>query len=65
MSAIEAMRADVERALTDIKRRHFVNTIELTFIARLPGNSDADVLISNDDPQEIKALIERRHKETK
>ncbi|MGZ3349639.1 MAG: hypothetical protein ACXU89_11910 [Xanthobacteraceae bacterium] len=39
----------------------FVPGMKLSFIARMPGNDEADVLVSDDNrPEEMIALIQRR-----
>lgn len=58
---ITDMQDEVSVALNQL-RRCFVSQMQLTFIARLPGNDDADVLISNDDLFEIHKLVERMKK---
>lgn len=40
--------------------RLFVPGMKLTFIARLPGNDEADVLVSDDDMQGISGVVQRR-----
>jgi hypothetical protein len=40
--------------------RLFVPGMKLTFIARLPGNGEADVLVSDDQMDEIIKLVQRR-----
>jgi hypothetical protein len=37
----------------------FVKGIRLTFIARLPGNDNADMVLTIDDLAEVAAVIER------
>jgi hypothetical protein len=46
-------------ALEDLSRL-FVPGMKLTFIARFPGNDEADVLVSDDQIPEIIALARRR-----
>lgn len=52
-----------QRWIADIIDRHisplFLAGTRFTVIARTPGNNEADVLVSNDDLDELAALIER------
>lgn len=38
----------------------FKPEVRLSFIARLPENNEADILLTRDDPKEVIKLIERR-----
>jgi len=58
MTKLEAILIEVENALNTLAPL-FVPEMQLTFIARLPGNDEADILVSNDDFHELVRLIER------
>lgn len=49
--------------IADILVKHvepiFKDEVKITLIVRLPGNNDADVVVSSDDINELTALIER------
>jgi hypothetical protein len=53
------MYEEVQRSLNRLQEL-FISEMKLTFIARLPGNHEADVIITVDDLSEIAKLIERR-----
>lgn len=55
---VEEVHKEVEATLNDL-RPLFVKEMQLTFIARFPKNDEADMVISNDDPQELRKLIDR------
>lgn len=40
-------------------RKCFRSHVEVTLIVRQPGNPEGDVLMSNDDFQELRALLDR------
>lgn len=62
---IADMQAAVEQHLNQI-HEHFIPEVRLTFIARLPGNNEADVLITIDNLDELSRLIDRfKRRETK
>jgi len=46
--------------LEDLKDMFFVDEIELTLIARLPGDVEADLVVTSDSLDELAKLIERR-----
>lgn len=48
----------VERHLTQLEKV-FVKGTKLTLIARLPGNDEADILLTMDDFDEIAKVVER------
>lgn len=50
---------EIERHLNEIAPL-FKPGMKLTFIARMPGNNEADFLMSIDDLAQAKAVIERR-----
>lgn len=56
-------KAEIHEALSRILARHvvplFVPGIKLTILARLPGNDEADVMVSDDGIDELMALIQR------
>lgn len=56
---LQRVAATIERHLTEIVPL-FVKGAKLTFIARIPGNPDADMLLTIDELSEVKKLIERR-----
>jgi hypothetical protein len=58
---VQELHADICDALGDLSEL-FVPGMKLTFIARFPGNGEADVLVSDDKMPEIIALVERRIK---
>jgi len=58
MTKIKAAHMAIENALNTLAQ-FFVPEMQLTFIARLPGNDEADILVSNDDFHELVRLIER------
>ncbi len=55
---------EVCRVLNEL-RSLFRPECELTFIMRLPGNDDADMLVTNDDLDELTKLIKRRKSESR
>lgn len=56
---VEAMFLEVERHLNQISKI-FKRGTRLTFIARTPGNDEADVLITIDTEDELIELLKRR-----
>lgn len=56
---VEAMFLEVERHLNQISKIFKPGT-RLTFIARTPGNNEADVLITIDTEGELIELLKRR-----
>lgn len=40
---------------------YFVEGAEVTVIVRIPGNDDADFMMTNDDLEQITALVQRRY----
>ncbi len=57
--SVKDVGAVIERHLNEISRL-FVPGMKLTFLARLPGNDGADMLLTIDDPKEIIKAIKRR-----
>jgi len=55
---IEEILKEIETTLNDL-RPMFVDKAELTFIMRLPGNDNADMVVTDDDLSELRELIER------
>jgi hypothetical protein len=55
---ITRMHDEVEAALNEL-RGLFKEKCQLTFIMRMPGCDEADVLVTNDDIQELKKLLVR------
>lgn len=62
-SALNIFRHRVAEALEDL-RRDFKEDLrekyKLTFIARLPGAEEMDIIITEDDYPELRSLIDRR-----
>ena len=56
---IQHVHFAVNDALIELEKL-FVPGMKLTFIARLPGNDEADCLITNDTTEGIAALVARR-----
>ena len=56
---LEQVGFEIERHLNEIAPL-FKSGMRLTFIARMPGNDEADFLMTIDDWDEEKAVIERR-----
>jgi hypothetical protein len=44
---------------TDAILREFKPGAKITVLARIPGNDDADMLLTNDDLEQVAAAIER------
>lgn len=60
---LQKTAAEIERHLNEIAPL-FKPGMKLTFIARMPGNNEADLLMTIDDLEQIKAVIERRQQAT-
>lgn len=52
-------KQDASVALTKLKSIYFRPEMELTLIARLPGNDECYIIISNDKPLELAELLTR------
>lgn len=59
MTDVERIRERVVEALVDLEPL-FVPGMKLTFIARLPDDPEAEMVITADDPHEVLSVIERR-----
>lgn len=57
--SVDELHGEIADALERLSRL-FVPGMKLTFIARMPGNGEADVLVSEDEMAEIIALVQRR-----
>lgn len=57
--AVQRVRECIEAVLADLQGL-FVDGARLTFIMRLPGHIEADMVITCDDLSEIRELIDRR-----
>jgi len=58
--SVQELHSEIAHALGKLSDL-FVTGMKLSFIARLPGNSEADVLVSDDnEADEMIALIRRR-----
>ena len=57
-ASVQNVGAEIERHLNEIATL-FKPGAKLTFIARTPGNDDADMLLTIDDLEEVKKVIER------
>lgn len=57
-TGIQEVLEQVSAALNEL-RPLFNEKCQLSFIARLPGNNEADILISNDDIDALKDLLGR------
>lgn len=55
---LEEAHETVAEALNAL-RPIFIAKAELTFIMRIPGNSEGDMIITNDDLSELRELVER------
>jgi hypothetical protein len=65
MKSAEEIRDLVALALVNISK-HFVPDVKLTFVARLPSNDEADVVVTEDDLREAaKALVRCAEREAK
>lgn len=56
--AVERVRQCVEDVMLDLQNL-FVDEVKLTFITRLPGNDDADMVITRDNLNEVRKVIDR------
>ncbi len=56
---VKTVAAEIERHLNEIAPL-FVPGVRFTFIARVPGNDEADMLLTIDDLVMVKRLIQRR-----
>ncbi len=60
MDKVQRLHYQINDALEELSRL-FVPGMKLTFIARKPGNDEADVLVGDDfEPDQLIALIRRR-----
>ena len=57
---LKRLHVEIERHLNEIAVL-FKPEMRLTFIARLPGNDEADVILTVDDLNEVAKVIERRN----
>ena len=57
-SRLEQLRADIADHCVEIEEL-FNKPVKVTCIVRVPGNNEADVLITNDGLDDVTALIER------
>jgi hypothetical protein len=55
---LEQVHDEINRALNDL-RQLFKPECQLTFIMRIPGNDEGDMLISNDDLGKLEKLVQR------
>lgn len=60
MDKTERMQEIVERYLNEIHAACFVPEVRITFIARLPGDDNADCVLTIDDSRELVKLLRRR-----
>lgn len=59
MTRIDLVHDEVARSLGRLESL-FVDEVKLTFIARLPGNPEADIVITTDSLEELAKVVERR-----
>lgn len=57
---LASLRRELAHHLNQIHGAYFVPEVRLTLIARLPGNDDADVVVTADDTAEVLKAIQRR-----
>jgi len=55
---MDYMLGEVSAALEKLERL-FTSDVKVTFIARFDDNEEADVLIGDDDPVKLRALVDR------
>lgn len=51
----------VESMLNDLST-YFIPNAELTFIMRIPGESDSHLIVSNDNLDEVGELLKKQHR---
>jgi predicted RNA-binding protein with PUA domain len=54
------LRRELAHHLSQIHGAYFVPEVRLTLIARLPGNDDADLVVTADDTAEAIKALQRR-----
>ena len=57
--SIEEVNKRVSGLLNEIAQS-FVSGVKITLLVRVPGNDDADFLLTNDELSEVSKAIERR-----
>ena len=64
MDKLERTRQTIGEALEELRARIFLPDVreryKLTFIARIPGEPEMDILVTEDDRDGLSALLDRR-----
>lgn len=57
--ALSEATSAVQQTLRELHARWFMPGVKLTFVARLPSDPHADIIVTADDPDEVIKALER------